>query len=183
MSFTNGGTEVNDLSADAKLDSVLNILYEHFEAITIDGIAKKLDAVNIPSFSRRYAHGKGDTGPYIQKIVDKLIEDGFADKKGPDGYEISFNGIVFQEKDGYTARQKKESSKRYGKFLRRVLITSGTVGAGLYGIEEISLHFHLIHAFEINAIQIGTGIYLLLSGILIGIAIPLIMQEVSRRRI
>jgi hypothetical protein len=90
-------------------------------------------------------------------ILDKLIKDGYVSFEKFNGfagtsiadsneYLITFEGAVFYESAGYTGKLKNERAITRKLRIESMLLTYGTLGAGLYGVFEIAKwalhHFH-----------------------------------------
>jgi len=77
-------------------------------------------------------------------IMEKLIKDGYAarlDIEGIDKYFITFEGLIFIKKGGYSNQHKKESKTKFILSFQTWLIVIGTVLAGIYGIFEMFKFF------------------------------------------
>jgi hypothetical protein len=93
---------------------------------------------------------------------------------------ITFDGSMFLEKGGYITQQRKEANKERLKNIERILLTGGTVFAGIYGVFEIMKYFLLKRHIYLT-IEYATLICLFAIGILTGIAIMLLAKEVLKR--
>jgi hypothetical protein len=121
---------MKNLTAIEKIDCLLNYFYSEKSRQVI--------------FSDISQHFKIDNG-LVREILDRLINDGhvkeFKQQKpvNPEyhTYSITFNGRIFKEAGGYKEDQKARNTLFRKKRIQNVLLTCGTVAAGLYGIFEI----------------------------------------------
>lgn len=176
------------MTADSVLDAVLKVVYSK-NISTIDfnpyafTVEKFKDSYNKHQFDK-FLNGDQIDGfrspSELQEIFEKLAKDGYIRQthfeKGPDVFSVTFDGRWFVENGGYTTQTEKESSKTKRANLEKTILTVGAAMTGVYGVVQIgeSFRYWAPGNFSISSL---TAIFLLGSGVLIGLSIWLIIKE------
>jgi hypothetical protein len=129
-----------------KLDYVLRYIY--------DGMNKNIpnDYITKPRLEIDICPVTNIIQTELHQILAKLERDRYIlrHQHNPDTstfYEITFEGRMFKEANGYSQEAEDIKTKRFHAVLSNVLLTGGTALAGIYALGEILKWFasHLCH--------------------------------------
>lgn len=158
------------LKPSATENTILKIMYPTQDIYSI----KPIDILKALEHLQNDGYIQSKT---FEEYVEEMGENLYYTK-----YKTTFKGELFYEQGGYNRQLEKETNINRIRNLERILLTIGTLLAGLYGLVEIvkaALHWKPGNGFLLS-IELWTAGLLFSFGVITGLIIWLIAQHLLR---